>query len=844
MSYPENNEDARQVQFMREVKMHNDGVERANTRREKQAHLSKVSSNHAVIEDAIGKVAAALDVAIQAEKDKAQGRKFLWVTLIEDIDTMALAYIGLNCMMDTVGQGGTMTTSATSIGNRIETEHFAVGLNRFGLKEAKEIEKKAIKNQPTEYRRLEAVKVLAALKGYSRKKWCLKRRVTAAMPVLNAVLEFSDIFYIHEEYTKKKTMKYIRILPEVRKAINTSDADASWQQPMLGASIIPVKPWDSFDTGVYLDERLSGLVPLIKDATYAQRKFVERDFARCKSEGKLPDYVEALNAIQEVPLAINTDVLKAVRWAWQEGKAIKKFPKRRLLDVPARLENWGNLDRKEQMRHVSNCKKIRDTNDATVSSIIVMDRDLASAAELAEHERFYLGWNLDTRCRVYPVSHFNYHRDDHIKAMFSFANKKPLTEDSDEWLMIHIANLGDFDRASKKSLEERVRWFKENEDDILSVFVSHEKSFDFWSQADKPFQFYAACVEWAKYKIHGNGYLSSIGPSLDGSCSAIQHYSAASLSEETGALVNLVPSAEPQDVYQTLADEVVEVIEAISKGKPEGHEDKKLADLWLSYGVTRKELKTNCMTYCYSSRPYGMAEQIKKQIMDALTDEILHSDVPIEHHFGDAKQQNAASKFLANISFTSVQKVLSAAKQGMEFFQECASALAKENKPIHWRTPIGFPVTQKKTRWKSEKIKVYLYDRTAKVKKRAQIGLKSPDGDKICVRQSKSGISPNIIHSMDSSHLLSTVLALKDNGINDFMLIHDSFAVPCESSWDLFSIVRETFKEQYSGFCLYSMIYDATLAQLSDTSPLDDLALPNKGHLDLLVIAESDFCFA
>jgi len=25
---------------------------------------------------------------------------------------------------------------------------------------------------------------------------------------------------------------------------------------------------------------------------------------------------------------------------------------------------------------------------------------------------------------------------------------------------------------------------------------------------------------------------------------------------------------------------------------------------------------------------------------------------------------------------------------------------------------------------------------------------------------------------------------------------------------------------------------------------LDDLALPNKGHLDLLVIAESDFCFA
>jgi hypothetical protein len=76
------------------------------------------------------------------------------------------------------------------------------------------------------------------------------------------------------------------------------------------------------------------------------------------------------------------------------------------------------------------------------------------------------------------------------------------------------------------------------------------------------------------------------------------------------------------------------------------------------------------------------------------------------------------------------------------------------------------------------------------------------------------------------------------------MMIHDSFAVPCESSWDLFSIVRETFKEQYSDFCLYTMIYDATLEQLSDTSPIDNLQIPTKGHLDLNGIAESDFCFA
>ena len=831
-------------ELVRETQMQQDGAARFNKRAQKQKHLSKSETHHRVIEGAIERVANALDAAIATELSKGKGRKFLWVEILQKVPSATLAYIGLNVMMDMAGQKGTLTTSATSIGNRIETEIWADGLARFDKIVAKSAERKAKEAHTTGHKRLEAVKTLAALRGYERKKWKLKRRVTAAMPVLNAVLEFSNIFYVHEEYTKKRTMKYIRILPEVLDSINTTEAQASWQQPMFGAMIVPPVPWTSFDTGVYLDEALSQLVPLVKKASFKQKQMINRDFARCNVDGRLPKYVEALNAIQDVPLAINSDVLEILKWAWEESKDLKKFPKSRLLDVPEKLSDWDSMDRKDQMRHVSTTKKILEKNDATRSAVIVMNRDIKTAEELSTHDKFWIGWNLDTRGRVYPVSHFNFHRDDHIKALFKFANTTPLCQDSDEWLMIHIANLGDFDKTSKTSLENRVAWFKENEVKILSVAVDPKDNFDWWSLADKPFQFLAACLEWGKYRFQGDGYQCSLAPALDGSNSGVQHYSAASRASDTGKLVNLVPTEEPQDVYQTLADKVNETLVSIQKGTAKDSEQHKLATLWLDYGVGRKELKTNCMTYPYSSPQYGFSEQLKEQIMEELTEQALHSLTPIAHHFGDAKQQNAAATFLGKISFKCVQGILVPAKEGMEFFQACAAALAKENKPMHWRTPIGFPVTQKYTKWDSEKIKVYLYDRTAGVKKRSQISLQSPDSDNICIRQSKNSVSPNIIHSMDSSHLLSTVLALKEHGLNDFMMIHDSFAVPAESTWDLFGIVRETFREQYSGFCLYESIYNSTMQQLSDISAIESLKLPPKGALDLDAIADSDYCFA
>ena len=86
-----------------------------------------------------------------------------------------------------------------------------------------------------------------------------------------------------------------------------------------------------------------------------------------------------------------------------------------------------------------------------VCNLVVMNEDLKTAYRMSEADQFYCGFSFDFRSRMYPVCHFNYHRDDHIKALFEFARGKPVAEEDRGWLAIHLANVGDFEKVSKAS---------------------------------------------------------------------------------------------------------------------------------------------------------------------------------------------------------------------------------------------------------------------------------------------------------------------------------------------------------------------------------------------------------
>ena len=56
---------------------------------------------------------------------------------------------------------------------------------------------------------------------------------------------------------------------------------------------------------------------------------------------------------------------------------------------------------------------------------------------------------------------------------------------------------------------------------------------------------------------------------------------------------------------------------------------------------------------------------------------------------------------------------------------------------------------------------------------------------------SENGISANAIHMMDATHMMMTIVQLKYDGVEDMMMIHDSFSVMPADMDVLWSAVRK-----------------------------------------------------
>lgn len=831
---------AEACELVREDQMKSDGIDRFNERLKNNTSPSTLNNPQKLITEALSRVADAIRSRIHQEENSGV-RNHCWYQDIKGLDVDLLAYLALNTCMDSVALKASLTSCISRIGQRIELEHWSAGLKAHDTKLSKRIEAQVTKSHSSTKYRVKAARIIASKAGFRSESWIPTRHVKAATPLINAVLEFSGIFDVWEKSSPKRTMKKIGMTPEATQALANMDFQASWLEPMFAPMIVPPTKWTKFDSGCYRDAALAEQVPLVRMATHSQRKAIEHDIGKAGPEG--PEYLEALNAIQATPLRMNTYIVGAVAWSWGTGADVgDSFPQKGLMDKPAVPSNWDTLSDHTKKGYTLKCREVIEKNNDTISQTVVMTQDLKSANELSHFGEFFLPWNLDFRGRCYPVPHFNYHRDDHIKAMFELSNTQAMTEEGASWLAIHLANLGDFDKVSKKSFQERERWTNDNSDWLCKVGTDFKGTVDLWSKADKPFQFLAACNAWAQWKEFGTFYHCAIPTALDGSNSGCQHYSAASLDESDGRLVNLTPSESPQDIYQTVADLVKSKVQAVAQG---GGEDHKYATNWLDYGITRKVCKRNTMTYAYSSGVYGFGDQLVSDVMTPLGNLVLTGSIT-SHPFGDTVQETSgAAKFLAKINYESIREVISSAAAGMEFFQKIAGALAHEGKPVRWTTPTGFTVVQKYSDFDMKKIKLYLYDRNTFVDKRTQVTVRERAKSTINKRKSKAGIAPNFIHSMDSAHLMKTVLMCKANGVNDFFLIHDSFASTPPNTDVIYCAVRAAFVEMYDGFCMYRKFLDEANQQLSNEGR-DSLGaeIPKKGNLDLSQVMQSEYCFA
>lgn len=797
-----------------------------------------------------------------------RGRKPTSFSALKEIDRDTLSYIALSGTFNQLPSGGLVVTIAIQIGRAIMHQLEAQALansGKEGKKAAKGIAKMA--KRGAEVSRVRQEHEHIATDAGVELNWDDRQCLLTGETLLNLILtHMAELFVRTKVISNGHPLPAVTITEEAAQVLHQMDESAAWLRPALQPMVVKPRPWTSMDTGAYHSSRLARRVPLVRTFVSEGRRMVREALAA----GEMDMVLASTNALQDTRFAIDTRVLDVMRWCRKMGlQPSSSFPVGTLPTVPERLkpEEWAALPERTQHAVARQRKALRQLVSTAGVNAAAFNEELEMAEFLADEDVFYIPHSLDFRGRSYAVPTFNHQRSDHMKALFRFADGVPLGADGGDWLLIHLANCGDFGKVSKQPFENRIDWAHDNEADILMAARHPEDSYEFWSQADSPFCFLQACFEYDAWMQSGFSpdFGSYIAGAADGSCSGLQHYAAIMRAEEEASHVNLVPRDTVGDIYNVVADVARPALEGASD---EGCVfSKRIIEL----GFGRNTCKRNVMTYFYGSERYGMRDQHMKDTMRPLADEVAMGKLDahpyafevekVDEETGEVTTRLDDGFGCANTLATHIyDAVITAAPKADEaaaWIRDVAGVLAHEGKSMIWRTPTGMPVVHRYSEYTSKEVNLWLHDRKVMVPKgwdktdsegkilsRVQVLIREAPTQRVAKKRMRSASSPNVIHSMDGSHLQRTVAVAKEQGIEHFFMIHDSFGTHLGNMGKLSRIVRQALVDTYADYCPLKSIDDYARSVLSDEGIAKLPPLPAKGSLDLELVKSADYAFA
>jgi DNA-directed RNA polymerase len=392
--------------------------------------------------------------------------------------------------------------------------------------------------------------------------------------------------------------------------------------------------------------------------------------------------------------------------------------------------------------------------EATINlSTEVMAHRAVRTAEIIGNDKFRFPLFFDSRGRSYydVTTGINPQGSDYEKSMCLPSFKEVLTPDG------LLCLLGKADSLSESlpltTLAPIAKAYA-----YASVAASPLKDRG-WLQWEEPY-FGLACANTIKQYLENPNLPISAFVERDGKCSGLQHWSALmrtdAITHRLG--MEIEPPEDGMDIYEYVAD-------AWKQTLPEEHK---------IYGV-RKAAKKPVMTFAYSAT--------RMSAMDYIRD--LYPEL----------DRKVAAK-LGSTLFDKSNEILQPMVEGVDWFKACVKIIsAKGYTDIQWITPDGF--IAKQSYWQTEFMRVEV-----NIKKRKfTVDCKDTvlvDGKPIPkLSKAQSAIGPNIIHSLDATHLRMVAARLNDMGI-PAVWVHDSFGVHANYIPLLDEVIRQEFINLYS----------------------------------------------
>lgn len=490
---------------------------------------------------------------------------------------------------------------------------------------------------------------------------------------------------------------------------------------------------------------------------------------------------EHLEEIQRVLLAVfcaqsltswrvNTRVLNRWLIAVDNGEAIGEMPETTPALVPNVGEDATPRSKRERDR-ILELNKEREHNRAYVQGV------RRTVEDFAKRPFFYLPYTLDFRgrsCCLCP--HLNPQGPGWIRALLEFGEGVPIVgEAGKRWLQIHTANMFGQDKLSYK---QRIEWVQKSES--LLRRVAKGSSLAWKKRGGDSWLALAACLDYVAYLEEGDGYVSHLPVTVDGSCNALQHIAALARDEKAASLVNLAKGCEPSDFYAVIAqqDQFHHTdIASFAEEMSQAGEGKSLRPL----------VKEVVMPYFYGrdedSMEYAARRAIRGQARSAGLELEFERAKTIATHVVEGCQ-------------CAIKHHAPSAYDVREWLEGVADACNQLDQPVQWVSPSGWPVVQDYALPSSKTSRIYVGDE----ERQRTVRVDSPDRDK---EKQKRALAPNFVHSLDAAHLTNVIVSAAfaapcvSSPISHIMHVHDSIGTHAANMERLQGIIREEFGKMY-----------------------------------------------
>ncbi len=622
-----------------------------------------------------------------------------------------------------------------------------------------------------------------------------------------------------------KTQAQLRPTEDCKEFLKKRNSARELLFPIALPMVCQPLAWGPGQSGGYMFA-MRGKLQLVRGISKAQ--------TIAMAEVHMPKVYAALNALQNTAWLINRGILKVVEAVVGAGGGMAGVPLTDDSPMPPKPFDIAT-DKESRNAWKQKAGKMKDANHQRWLDTLAFGKVLGMAQELENDGAIFFPWTLDFRGRMYPASHhLQPQGGDMCRGLLTFAEGRPMGPDGGDWLAVHGANCMDTtpqgEKLTRLSRADRISWVQRNTLE-LAACASEPLDSRLWMQAEKPWQFLAFCIEWARFVESGmsQDFVSSLPIGIDGSNNGLQHLAAMLRDERSGHAVNLIPTDTPQDIYTSVLDKVLDLLEARAVTND-------VAAAWLGTGVVnRKLVKRPAMTFSYGSKRYGFSEQIVEHVKSLPKEEQARVRTAFTSAETGKLELKTASNYLAGLIWDALGEIVVAAFAGMGWMQGAAKAVVNATeKPISWMIPLtGFTVRQDyfvpsrrqvKTILAGKCFKPSVYRATDQVLKRKQV----------------NAISPNFVHSLDAAALAMAVGLSTASGVSSVSAVHDSFSTVAGDMTLLALSTRQAFMILHEDNPMASLHAQLVLAAPTAKVP----APPALGGLDLSQMLFSEYLFA